>query len=165
MIAAFDVHYEAHERACAAVLLFVNYSDAEPAAERVLPMEGILPYISGRFYQRELPCILALIEQIDDTPGEIIVDGYVSLGDTPGLGRYVFESLSGKVPVIGVAKSPHRDAPAREVFRGMSRRPLYVTAAGIDVREAAERIRQMHGPHRLPTLLKRVDMLARGRRA
>ena len=49
MIAAFDVHYEGDERATAAALLFANYADAEPAAERVLPMEGILPYISGQF--------------------------------------------------------------------------------------------------------------------
>jgi len=165
VIAAFDVHYEGDERATAAVLLFVNYADAEPAAERVLPIEGVLPYLSGRFYQRELPCILALIEQMDDMPNEIIVDGYVWLGGKPGLGRYLFGSLSGKVPVIGVAKSPHRDAPASEVFRGASKRPLYVTAEGMDVRHAAERICGMHGPHRLPTLLKRVDMLAGGKRA
>jgi deoxyribonuclease V len=31
--------------------------------------------------------------------------------------------------------------------------------------EAAEFIRGMHGPHRLPTLLKRADQLARGHAA
>jgi len=39
---------------------------------------------------------------------------------------------------------------------------LYVTAAGMRLQEAADRIQRMHGPHRIPTLLKRVDTLARG---
>jgi hypothetical protein len=40
---------------------------------------------------------------------------------------------------------------------------LHVTAAGVQVGEAAGRIRSMAGPHRVPTLLKKVDRLARGR--
>lgn len=35
-------------------------------------------------------------------------------------------------------------------------------AAGTDPAAAAEKIRAMHGPHRVPALLKRVDLLARG---
>ena len=40
---------------------------------------------------------------------------------------------------------------------------LFVTAAGIDVAAAARGLKSMHGAHRLPTLLARVDALARGR--
>jgi deoxyribonuclease V len=163
LIAAFDVCYEGDVRATAAAVIFRDYADARPGSEFLLLTKSVFPYVSGQFWRRELPCVLALIEQLDEVPDEIVIDGYVMLGDKPGLGRHLFESLSGKVPVIGVAKSPHRDAKAIEVFRGESKRPLYVTSAGVDVREAAKRIRQMHGAHRLPTLLKRVDMLARGR--
>jgi deoxyribonuclease V len=35
----------------------------------------------------------------------------------------------------------------------------------MNTHEAAEFIRGMHGPHRLPTLLKRADHLARGHAA
>lgn len=35
-------------------------------------------------------------------------------------------------------------------------------AAGADPAEAAEKVRAMHGPHRVPALLKRVDLPARG---
>jgi deoxyribonuclease V len=49
------------------------------------------------------------------------------------------------------------------VLRGGSARPLYVTAAGLSADEAARRVRDMHGPYRIPTLLKRVDQLCRGR--
>ncbi|PKN30756.1 MAG: endonuclease V, partial [Deltaproteobacteria bacterium HGW-Deltaproteobacteria-21] len=48
-----------------------------------------------------------------------------------------------------------------EVFRGRSKSPLYVTAAGMDPSEAAGHIRSMHGGHRIPTLLKQVDRLSR----
>lgn len=50
---------------------------------------------------------------------------------------------------------------AQELRRGTSRSPLYVTAAGMDATEAARHIAEMHGPHRIPTLLKRIDRLCR----
>ena len=37
------------------------------------------------------------------------------------------------------------------------------TAIGLSIVEAAELVRGLAGPHRLPTALKRVDALARGR--
>ena len=163
MIAAFDVHYPDDGRACAAAVLFHEYTDGEPESERVEPIEGVLPYVPGQFYKRELPCILRLLEQFEELPEEMIVDGYAMIRDQPGLGRHLFESLWEKIPVIGVAKSRYRSASAIEVFRGLSRRPLYVTSAGLDPREASERIRLMHGIHRIPTLLRRVDLLARAK--
>ena len=66
------------------------------------------------------------------------------------------------VSVIGVAKTSFHDNDAAiEVARGASARPLYVTAEGIDVTRAADDVRRMHGAHRIPTILKRVDRLAR----
>jgi len=91
----------------------------------------------------------------------MVVDGYVMFGNRPGLGQHLFRSLDGKIPVIGVAKSRFKGFLASEVFRGGSIRPLYVTSAGMDPKKASEKIRTMHGTHRIPTLLKRVDLLAR----
>jgi deoxyribonuclease V len=51
-----------------------------------------------------------------------------------------------------------------EVRRGDSQKPLYVTAAGVSAEDAASRISEMHGPFRIPTLLKQVDTLARSAR-
>ena len=67
--------------------------------------------------------------------------------------------------VIGVAKAAFERGNAMPVLRGDSGRPLFVTAAGMNGHEAAELIRGMHGPHRVPTLLKRADQLARRRAA
>jgi deoxyribonuclease V len=66
------------------------------------------------------------------------------------------------VPVIGVAKTAfHASRLAVPVLRGESRRPLLVTTVGVEVHDAAACIQRMHGPSRLPTLLKRVDRLCR----
>jgi deoxyribonuclease V len=67
------------------------------------------------------------------------------------------------VPVIGVAKTPFRTAThAALVFRGRSARPLYVTAAGMTIADAARLVAAMAGSFRLPDALKRADRLARG---
>ena len=94
----------------------------------------------------------------------IVVDGYVWLGDLarPGLGAHLFEALGGMVPVIGVAKTSFAGAVlARKVRRGAASKPLHVTAVEMEPERAAECIRTMHGPYRMPTLLKRVDQLCR----
>ena len=93
----------------------------------------------------------------------VIVDGYVWLGpDRPGLGWHLHAARGGVV--VGVAKTRFDGATAREVIRGGSTRPLFVTAIGIDPALAAEHVRQMHGDHRIPTLLGLADSLARGHR-
>ena len=163
MIAAFDVHYFADGRASAGAVLFHKYTDAESILEYIGLTDGVSHYIPGQFYRRELPCILRLLEQFNEAPEEMLIDGYVMLGDRPGLGQHLFEFFAGKIPVIGVAKSNYRDSFGVEVFRGESKRPLYVTSAGVDPHTAVEKIKVMHGSHRVPALLKRVDLLARGK--
>ncbi len=157
----FDVHYFGDEYASAAAVLFQRYRDAETAGEYAGLIYGVSRYVSGQFYRRELPCILRLLEQFNETPDEMVIDGYVMLGDRPGLGQYLFESFAGQIPVVGVAKSKHRKSSAIEVLRGGSIRPLYVTSAGVDPYAASDKIRAMHVAHRVPTLLRRVDVLAR----
>jgi deoxyribonuclease V len=161
MIAAFDVHYLENGYASAAAVLFSDYRDAEPAAVYTQLLPGAADYLPGEFYRRELPCILTLFGQFNEVPDEMVVDGYVMLGNKPGLGRHLFNWFDGKIPVVGVAKSKFEGAGGTEVFRGGSMHPLYVTSAGVNLQKASERIRTMHGDYRIPTLLKRVDVLAR----
>lgn len=162
MIAAFDVHYFPDGKASAAAVLFADYRDATALLTFSTLVDTAFRYVPGQFYKRELPCILRLLDEFGEVPGEMIVDGYVMLAGRPGLGWHLFESLGRNVDVIGVAKSKYRGSAGVEVLRGKSSRPLYVTSAGIDPLEAAERVRSMHGAARVPTLLKYVDRLARG---
>jgi deoxyribonuclease V len=164
MIAALDVQYdEPTAAATSAVVTFATWTDAEPHAEHVVRTMGIAPYEPGAFYKRELPCLLAVLESLPAAPSIVVIDGYVTLGDKPGLGSHLWEAIERRTPIIGVAKTRFHSAAAEEVLRGGSRSPLYVTAVGIDLDVAAAHIRSMAGPHRIPTLLKRVDQLARGR--
>ncbi|MEO0604320.1 MAG: hypothetical protein AAF211_22990, partial [Myxococcota bacterium] len=92
----------------------------------------------------------------------VIVDGHVWLGEArPGLGHYLHEALDRRVAVVGVAKSRFVGGYATEVLRDGTTRPLYVTSVGLPIAEAAAKVRGMHGPFRMPTLLKRVDTLTR----
>jgi deoxyribonuclease V len=75
----------------------------------------------------------------------------------------LYDALDRKSVIIGVAKSRFKDTPAEtEIFRGGSKRALYVTTVGISETEAKGCIMRMHGEHRIPTLLKRVDQLSKG---
>ncbi len=91
----------------------------------------------------------------------IVVDGYVILNDEGkhGLGGYLYESLSQKIPIIGVAKRSfiNNKKHVREVFRGDSKNPLYISSIGIDVDEAVKCIQEMHGQFRMPDLLRIMD--------
>ena len=79
-----------------------------------------------------------------------------------GRSRTSSDALGGTRP-IGVAKTAYRGAAfAERVLRGTSQSPLFVTGVGIEASEAAALVAAMHGPHRIPTLLRRVDQLARG---
>jgi deoxyribonuclease V len=49
------------------------------------------------------------------------------------------------------------------LLRGTSKRPLYVTAAGMEVSAAAQRVRGMAGRYRIPDLARMADRLARGK--
>ena len=119
----------------------------------------------GEFYKGGLPCVMAVIEQVTKYKIDcIILDSHVQLGEgRKGLGEYVYEAVDEKYPVIGVAKrSFHSNADyVREVRRGESENPLYVSAIGIDLDEAAEYILNMHGEYRIPSILKEVDRLGR----
>jgi deoxyribonuclease V len=79
----------------------------------------------------------------------------------PGLGAHVHAEFG--VPVIGVAKKAFLPAThAARVFRGQSLRPLYVTATGMTIADAAGLVADMAGRFRMPDALKRADRLARG---
>jgi deoxyribonuclease V len=163
MIAAMDVSYR-DGLAVAACVIFGEWTSNESVAELRERIEEIEPYQPGKFYRRELPCFLALCSRSRQPIDVVIIDGYVWLGpeNSPGLGAHLYWAFGKETAVIGVAKTPFKGSPnAQRVLRGGSRRPLYVTAAGIDPHVAAKNIEQRHGPHRIPTLLKKVDRLCR----
>lgn len=164
MILAVDVHYSENSAVVAGVV-FKSWQDEDSQKEYVSLMDEVADYEPGKFFKRELPCILKLIENYHLKPECIVVDGFVFLDDfsKAGLGKHLFDALNGEVSVIGIAKKRYKDIDSQfEVYRGDSRRPLYVTAVGIETQQAKRNVVTMHGNNRLPTLIKRVDQICRG---
>jgi deoxyribonuclease V len=164
MIIATDVQYnDQADTALAAAVAFRSWGDAAPAHEWAVPLSGLSEYVPGQFYKRELPCLQALLAASPVRPRTIIVDGHVWLGrGQPGLGKYLYDDLRELVPVVGIAKRPFHKGCAFPLFRGGSLNPLHVTVAGMHQATLEGYLCQLHGPHRIPTLLKRVDHLCRG---
>ena len=165
--AAIDVDYR-EQGAVVAAVVFESIDAATPAHEQVVVVTPVAPYEPGAFYKRELPCALAVLEALSAGGrhiGVVIVDGDVWLGPGVfGLGAHLWTErrrLHDNAVVIGVAKTPWHDRRAHVAVTRGGARPLWVTAAGCDVDTAAHAVAAMHGPFRLPTLLKHVDRLAR----
>ncbi|HEV7711296.1 MAG TPA: endonuclease V [Asanoa sp.] len=155
---AVDVHYPAEGGARAALVVAADPRFATLVEERVAFVDAVPAYRPGFFFERELPAIRAVLAPVD----LLVVDGYVDLDPEgrPGLGAHVHAEIGR--PVIGVAKTVFRSAThAVPVVRGTGVRPLYVTAAGIPVGDAAALVSAMAGAHRIPDALRRVDRLAR----
>lgn len=165
MILAFDTYYYENN----AKTVCVSLEDwPAPASSSVFSeiLEGVEEYIPGAFYKRELPCILSLLEKIPSGAVKaIVVDGFVYLDDDqkPGLGKYLYDALEQKIPVVGVAKTNFAtiERNKKTVLRGQSARPLYVTAVGMDLEEAAAKVESMSGTYRIPDVLKQLDQLTK----
>ena len=74
-LVAVDVHYDDDlDLACAAALWFPSWEAERPIDQRLHFVEGLEPYVPGRFFERELPCLLPLLEPlVDQVAGDLSV--------------------------------------------------------------------------------------------
>lgn len=162
-IAVLDVAYDDARRSARVAAVVADGFTADDGRAVVADVDDVSPYVSGAFYERELPCLLALLPKLELTNHLLVIDGYVVLDEdgAAGLGLHLHRA-TGR-PVIGIAKTRFRGSTfATEVHRGTGRRPLWVTAAGVDIDDAAASVAAMAGADRRPTLVVRADHLARG---
>jgi len=165
MIYAFDTYY-LEDTARTVCIGFEDWQSTEISMmeTEVAPIPG--DYVSGEFYRRELPCILSLLKKwtLMETD-TIIIDGFVVLDDygKQGLGGHLYEAIHRKTPIIGVAKTNFAtlNTAKASVYRGESKKPLFITSVGIDLALAAANITSMAGHYRMPDLLKKLDMLTK----
>lgn len=164
-IAVVDVAYRGRG-AHAACAVIDAWDGNSPLFTRTAAVSTVLPYAPGRFYVRELPCLLAVLEALPQLPPTVVVDAYVVLpGGRPGLGAHLHDALGGRTTVVGIAKTPFAGALSCPfivpVTRGASGNPLFVTAVGMAPDVAARHVRAMAGRHRIPDIVRIVDRLAR----
>ncbi|MCU0430299.1 MAG: endonuclease V [Cytophagaceae bacterium] len=161
MIAAFDTYYF-DNKAKTVCVTFETFNDSAAKNIYAEVLGNVEEYTPGEFYKRELPCIVSLCKQLPIEQLELIViDGFVYLDDdyALGLGGRLYEALGRKIPVVGVAKSNFTGIQKLKIpiVRGESLRPLFITAIGIELSDAANLIQQMKGSFRIPDLLKTLD--------
>jgi deoxyribonuclease V len=109
MLACVDVDYRGDEGpAVASCVVYEDWDSSESHEERFAVIPRVAPYTPGQFYQRELPCILQVLDKVHTPLDTILVDGHVWLDDegTPGLGAHLYGALEEQIPVIGIAKNP-----------------------------------------------------------
>jgi deoxyribonuclease V len=162
-IACVDVDYR-EPGAVAACVVLPAWDAQAPSHEVSVAIDAVAPYEPGRFYLRELPCLIAVLRVLPSLPRVVVVDGHVWLGErtAPGLGVHLHAALAEKAIVVGVAKTAFKEsALVAPVLRGTSARPLFVSVAGAELAQAVAWVRGMHGAHRIPTALQRVDRLCR----
>lgn len=165
MLIALDVAYT-DTQGYAVAIAFASWTSEAASAVHTAIIAHVPPYEPGAFYKRELPCLLAVLAQVDLAAIScLVVDGYVTLGteERAGLGQHLYEALGRQVPVVGVAKTRFAGVAPQvvPVLRGQSQNPLYVTSVGIPVAEAARQVATMHGAYLFPALLKQLDDLTR----
>jgi len=163
MNAVLDVFYR-DRLAWAACVTFDRWVDARPRDVFTISLQVPAEYEPGHFYKRELPCLLAVLENADQRFEHIVIDSFVSLKPPllKGLGARLAESLDACSAVIGVAKSSLKIADRYvEIRRGNSLRPLYVSSVNCPIKDAVTFILSMHGQHRIPTLIGMADQAAR----
>ncbi len=158
----FDVYY--YEKfAHVAGILFECGKEEKTIKKYTKIVYEVNPYIPGEFYKRELPCILSLLKDINETYDFILLDSYVYIKENhKGLGAYLYEYLDKTIPIMGLAKNHFKDVENyRELERGKSKKKLYITSAGIDLDFSYNLIKNMEGQYRLPDIIKEVDKLSR----
>ena len=164
MILAIDVYYFEDKAKTVGVLF--EWDDAEPREIITSYSNTIDEYIPGEFYRRELPCIEKLIKKINLNAIElIIIDGHVYVDNNfnYGLGGYVWESLNKTKPIIGVAKNSFysNKETTIELFRGKSKKALFISSIGIENTVATHYILNMKGEFRIPSILKKLDQITK----
>ena len=159
MILLVDVFY-INDLGYASGIVISDWTDNAPAYAVNTITKDIKSYEPGKFYKRELPCILNLLKELKTDMSHIVIDGYVWLDNNKdGLGAHLYHAIKEQTPVIGVAKNPFSSVVnMKKVFRGSSKKPLYVTAIGEDLQKASECIRNMFGKNRIPDMIKLADM-------
>lgn len=163
MIVIIDVDYRENNTAKATGVILNDFSSKQPLAIVNSYIENVEPYVSGEFYKRELPCVKRLFEEHQLKPLVTIIDGYQNLNESKALGEYIAEELTEHI-VIGIAKNKHINDPgSEEVFRGTSKKPLYITHSHSNESKLGDLIQEMAGENRLPDMVKLADTECRRR--
>ena len=90
MNAILDAYYRG-DTATVACVRFSTWNASRPSGATVSELKVSAAYVPGRFFERELPCLLHALKQETVGFDVIVIDGFVHLKPplTKGLGYYL----------------------------------------------------------------------------
>lgn len=185
VIAGVDVGFEDEGRTTRAVAVLLDAQSLQPLAEVLVRLPTNMPYVPGLLSFRELPALLAALEQLPQLPDLIYCDGH-GIAHPRGLGIAAHLGIATGLPTIGVAKKvlvgthaepgPMPGDRAELLYRGevigsvlrskAKIKPLIVSPGHrVSLARAPELVMACLRRHRLPEPTRLADHLASRRGA
>jgi len=103
-IAGVDVGFENGGRTTRAAIAVLNYPELKLVDQSVIREKTVFPYVPGYLSFRELPAVLAALNQLDTMPDMFLCDGQ-GIAHPRRFGIACHLGVLTDIPSIGVAKS------------------------------------------------------------
>jgi deoxyribonuclease V len=179
-VAGLDVGFEAQGRITRAAAVLLDAGTLQPLASAVVRVPTVMPYIPGLLSFRELPALLAAMEQLPHRPDLVLVDGQ-GIAHPRRLGVAAHFGVATDLPSIGVAKKilvgdgivPHQTRGAYTALRDKREQigwllrsklnclPLVVSPGHrVAMASAADLVMRFVTTYRLPDPTRLADRLA-----
>ncbi len=181
-VAGIDVGFETGGKTTRAAVAVLGFPDLQTLRQAVARQPTRFPYVPGLLSFREIPAVLAALEQLDQLPDLLLCDGQ-GLAHPRRLGIASHLGILTDIPSIGVAKSrlvgthvepgpekgswvPLMDGSERigavlRTRRGV--RPLYISCGHrISLETAIEYVLACTPKYRLPETTRQAHKLASG---
>jgi len=181
LIAGFDVGFEDGGETTRAAAVLLDADTDEVLHARIARVPTSMPYVPGLLSFRELPALLAVLEQLPHTPDLVFVDGQ-GIAHPRRLGIAAHFGVATGLPCIGVAKKilvgiPEAELPdlrgARVPLRHRNEQvgwllrsklrclPLVVSPGHrVSMRTAVDMTMRRVGRYRLPEPTRQADAVA-----
>ena len=104
LIAGIDVSYDIQNDISRAVVVLMRRHELKPLKTIIARLPTTFPYVPGLLSFREIPVILKALEQLDEMPDLLMVDGQ-GIAHPRRLGIAAHLGVLTDMPAIGVAKS------------------------------------------------------------
>jgi deoxyribonuclease V len=181
-VAGVDVGFEAAGKITRAAVVTLSFPDLQPLQQAVARVCTCFPYVPGLLSFREIPALLAALEQLDPLPDLLLCDGQ-GLAHPRRFGVACHLGVVTDIPSIGVAKSrligthqepspekgcwtPLMDGDERigAVLRTRNDvRPLYISSGHrISLETAISHVLACTPKYRLPETTRQAHKLASG---